>query len=602
MRAQSSFRRAALAVACSLTLIQHVGARAQETAAEPPAAAVNNSRLNAPLFYQLLLGEMEFRSGEMVAAYQLILDAARKSGDESLFRRASNMALQMRDGPLALAAIQAWRGAAPKSLEASRYEVQILMALQRTPEAITAVGSMITLSPPDERPGVISALPRLFARTKDAKQVAQLAEPVLAPWMNDPATRPSAQVALGRMLIAANETDRALDLVQRAHAQDPSADGPALLALELLATTAQAEPIVTDYLKAKPTASSFRVVYARILSSQQRNAEAAEQLERVTHDEPNLGAPWLGLGALYIELKQPAQAATVVGEYLKRLKSGGITADAPAAAPSVGADDEDGEPAAPAGVTQAYFLMSRAAALQQDYAGAEEWLNKVTDPQQAMDVLLRRATLLADQGKLQKALDLVRKAPDTSPDAPRDKLNIEAQLLTNAKQWAAAEAVLAKANQRFPNDSDLLYQQSMMAEKLNHIEDMERLLRRVIELRPDHYHAYNALGYSLADRNMRLPEAKELIVKALSLAPGEPLITDSLGWVEYRLGRRDVAIRLLEHAYRLRPDVEIGTHLGEVLWTEGRRDDARRVLREARSRDANNDVLRETLARLKVDL
>jgi Flp pilus assembly protein TadD len=141
-----------------------------------------------------------------------------------------------------------------------------------------------------------------------------------------------------------------------------------------------------------------------------------------------------------------------------------------------------------------------------------------------------------------------------------------------------------------------------MVEKLNRMDEMEKLLRRVIELKPDHHHAYNALGYSLADRNLRLPEARELIQKALALAPGEPFITDSLGWVEYRLGNRDEALRLLQQAYKSRPDVEIGVHLGEVLWMNGQREEARRVLREVRAKDNTNDVLKETLARLRVDL
>jgi Flp pilus assembly protein TadD len=124
----------------------------------------------------------------------------------------------------------------------------------------------------------------------------------------------------------------------------------------------------------------------------------------------------------------------------------------------------------------------------------------------------------------------------------------------------------------------------------------------VIELKPDHQQAYNALGYSLAERNVRLPEALTLIRKALELSPGEPSITDSLGWVEYRMGNRDEAIRHLRDAYRSQPDAEIGAHLGEVLWVNGQTDEARRIWREARQRDADNDVLRETLARLRVDL
>jgi Flp pilus assembly protein TadD len=142
----------------------------------------------------------------------------------------------------------------------------------------------------------------------------------------------------------------------------------------------------------------------------------------------------------------------------------------------------------------------------------------------------------------------------------------------------------------------------MMAEKTNNLDEMERLLRRVIELKPDHHHAYNALGYSLAERKVRLPEARALIKKALDLSPGEPFITDSLGWVEYRLGNSDEALRLLRGAYQSRPDPEIAAHLGEVLWATGQVEEARRIWREGRSRDSANDVLKETLARLRVEL
>ena len=168
--------------------------------------------------------------------------------------------------------------------------------------------------------------------------------------------------------------------------------------------------------------------------------------------------------------------------------------------------------------------------------------------------------------------------------------------------FVEAEQVMAQANKAFPDDTDLLYEQAMLDEKLDRVDQMERLLRRVIELKPDHQHAYNALGYSLADRKIRLIEARALILKAVDLSPNEPSITDSMGWVEYRLGNKEEAIRLLRKRYQARPDPEIAAHLGEVLWSAGRPEEARRIFREARSRDAQNDVLRETLARLRVDL
>jgi Flp pilus assembly protein TadD len=146
-----------------------------------------------------------------------------------------------------------------------------------------------------------------------------------------------------------------------------------------------------------------------------------------------------------------------------------------------------------------------------------------------------------------------------------------------------------------------MYEQAMMAEKIERMDEMERLLRRVIELKPENAHAHNALGYSLADRSQRLPEARELIKRALELSPGDPFITDSLGWVEYRMNNRDEALRLLQGAYSARPDVEIAAHLGEVLWQMGQRDEARRVFNDAKGRDSANDVLQEVLSRLHVE-
>ncbi|MCA0244155.1 MAG: tetratricopeptide repeat protein [Proteobacteria bacterium] len=247
-------------------------------------------------------------------------------------------------------------------------------------------------------------------------------------------------------------------------------------------------------------------------------------------------------------------------------------------------------------------MLAQAAEQRGDFAAAETWLGKIDDPRRALDVQTRRATLLARQGKLAEARQAVRLAPEREPGDARAKLVAEAGVLREVKRWGDAFEVLGDAAQRFPDDPDLLYEQAMVAEKLDRTDEMERLLRRVIALKPDNAHAHNALGYSLADRSQRLPEARELIRRALELSPGDPFITDSLGWVEYRLGNLPEALRLLRQAYAARPDVEIGAHLGEVLWAGGQRDEARSIWAESKGRDAANDVLRETLARLKVDL
>ena len=137
----------------------------------------------------------------------------------------------------------------------------------------------------------------------------------------------------------------------------------------------------------------------------------------------------------------------------------------------------------------------------------------------------------------------------------------------------------------------MLYETALLAEKLGRLDLLESRLRKLIELRPESAQAYNALGYSYAERNLRLPEARELIEKALKLAPEDSFILDSLGWVLYRQGDLPGALTILERAYAKRSDPEIAAHLGEVLWVLGRKEDAGRILREAQQKFPTNEAL-----------
>lgn len=590
MPARLPLRTRALVLAAS-ALIACTGAVAQR--AEPPT----HSKLDAQLFYQLLIGELQLRAGDAGSAYRDVLDAAVRTKDEQLFRRATDIALQARAGDQALAATQQWRSEVPASLDAHRYLVQLLIALNRAPETMEPLRSLLKLTPEAERANLIMSLPRFFGRVQDRQQVAGLLAQVLQPYADEPATRAAVNVALGRAWLIAADNGKALELARRAQTQDASAEGAALLALEMLPGTPAAEAVVTDHLKANPNNNAIRMMYSRVLAASQRYGDAVAQLEAVTRNQPQVAPPWLTLGALYLELRQPKQAAVALERYVQVLQAGDSKT---AADPHATLEDDDGLTTPERGLTQAWLLLAQAAEQQNDFKGAEAWLKKVDNPQRALEVLSRRASLMARQGKMREARELIRRSPEKGEEDARAKLLAEVQILRDAKNWGEANLVLVSANKKFPDDVDLLYEQSMMAEKLNRMEEMERLLRRVIALKPDHHHAHNALGYSLAERNLRLPEAKALIQKALEIAPGEPFITDSLGWVEYRMGNREEALRLLRGAYQSRPDPEIAAHLGEVLWVSGQREEAKRIWREARSKDSSNDVLRETLARLRV--
>ena len=601
-RIASAWRRMPVSM---LALVAFSVAAAPAVAAEPAVPKVENSALDAPLFYQLLLSEMELRSGEAGTAYQLMLDAARRSKDEQLFRRATEIALQARAGDQALAAVLAWRQALPQSADALRYQIQLLVALNRIADVEEPLTALLRHTARPALPALIEALPRLLGRAADHNAVAAMVERTLRPYVEAADTKAPASVAIGRAWLVAGDSAKALAFAQRASDADPASEGAALLALDLLPGTPEAEAIVKRQLAARSDNPMVRLLYVRTLATSQRLAEATAEIEVLTRSDPQLAPPWLTLGALHLEMKRPREATAALTNYVRLVEGGAaVNFGAAASAPQgAGGDEEDDTPPnASTALTQAYLLLAQASEQQQDFVGAERWLARVDNPQRALEVQARRASLLARQGKMKEARELIRKVPEQSPGDARAKFLAETELLRDNKMYAEAIQVMAQASKAFPDDTDLLYEQAMLNEKLDRLDEMERLLRRVIALKPDHQHAYNALGYSFAERKIRLPEARTLIQKALDLSPGEPSITDSMGWVEYRLGNREEAIRLLRGAYQARPDPEIAAHLGEVLWSAGQNEEARRVFRDARSRDAQNDVLRETLARLRVDL
>ncbi|MEO8060186.1 MAG: hypothetical protein ABI671_17870, partial [Burkholderiales bacterium] len=459
----SRFGVARSLVAAAVSLVMAQGAVAQGADSTQLALAkVDNSAIDAPLFYQLLIGEIQLREGEAGAAFQVILDAARRTKDEQLFRRATDIALQSRAGDQALVAAKAWRQTLPESLDALRYQVQLLVALNRPQETLEPLQALLKMTPPAERPSLITALPRFFARSTDKAQIATLTEKVLSPYADVPATRVASLVTNGRSWLAAKDNAKALDFAQRAHALDPSAEGPAVLALELPPGDAAAAAIVKGHLAAKPDSNGVRLLYVRALLAVPLYADATAQLETLTRTAPQLAQAWLTLGALHLQLREPAPAIVALQKYVELVQAGSAMPK-----PEAEAADDDAPASTEDALTRAWLLLAQAADQQGDFRGSEAWLAKIEDPQRALEVQTRRASLLARQGKLPQARELIRQVPEKTPADARAKLLAEAQVLRDAKQWAEANTLLAKANVQFADDVDLIYEQSMMLEKLN---------------------------------------------------------------------------------------------------------------------------------------
>jgi len=564
-----------------------LAAGAQTAAPAAPTTAPVSSDMDAELFYQLLLGELELRRNDPGSAYSLVLDAANRTRRPELYRRAVDIALQGRAGNAALSAARQWATVHPNSDEPYRYELQILLALNRPAEVSNALRQIIRLSPPERRNEVIAAIPQTLARSADKTAASQAAREALAPSLADPATAATTWATLGRLELAQDQPLEALASASRALAQEPGSVAAATLALELLEREQPgALPLVERYvhLPNAPTSharTGIHLAFVRVLIDQRRRDTAQRELDRLLASAPELPQAWLLKGILLVQSRQPEAAETALQRYLT------LSRDLPAA--------EAGP-----GQNQAFLQLAQAAEQRGDFVAANAWLDRIENADALLAAQLRRATLLARQGRLDDARRLLRQ-PAARDDAElRRQYMTEAQMLRDVGQHALAFEAYAAAVERFPDDADLAYEHAMAADKAGRHSDMERLLRALIARQPDFHHAYNALGYSLADRNERLPEAKALVQQALRHAPNDPYILDSLGWVEFRLGNHGDALRILRDAYQRRPDAEIAAHLGEVHWVLNQREAALAVWREGLLLAPDNETLLQTLRRLQV--
>lgn len=581
--------------------------------------AAKASRQDARLqFYQTLVGEIAARAGDSTAAYRFLIEAAKTSADPRLYERAVDIAVTAGSGPLAWQAAGMWAAALPDSLDAQRAVLRLSLALGREQDIANSLSRILNLSAAPDRVELIRAIPLTLQRLPANSQVdtVRVLQQALKPFVAQTDTASAAHAAIGFVQLSTGRTAAALDSARQAQRVNTEEADGARLALALMDQgVTQAEPIVLAHLNTKTHNTRVRFEYAKVLYSDHRTREAQRQAQQVVREDTNYVPAWLLLGQLWLDQNDTVQAQQAAMQALTIGKAYSEQAadsqrppqdeqdaqDLQDAQDTPDASNRPGSPSAQAAITQALFLLSDVAQAKGNWTEAEKWLGQVNHAQDAQTVLYKRAVLLGKQGFIDRGYALLEGMPQNNAAQLRIKQATQVQWLRQFDQMYRAYMLLADMNQRFPNDPDLLYEQAMLADKLDQPADMERLLRRVMDIKPDHHHAYNALGYALADRGERLPEALTLIEKALTFAPYDPYITDSLGWVYFRMGQLDKAESVLRKAYNIKADGEIAGHLGEVLWQGDQQDAAISLWREALSRQPDNDTLRATMQRFGVE-
>jgi tetratricopeptide (TPR) repeat protein len=328
---------------------------------------------------------------------------------------------------------------------------------------------------------------------------------------------------------------------------------------------------LNDFVERHPTARDARLTLARLLIAEKRYDESRQQFNRLLKDYPD--NPDVIYPVAMLALQQ-GDAETGRRQLEKLLQT-----DFP---------DKD----------TVHFFLGQLEQEQKKPSEALEHYRQVNGGEQYIPARSRAALILLQQGKPEEARLFLHKSR-ASTDGERTQLILaEAQLLRDAGRNDDAYTTLETALKQHPDDIDLLYDAALTADRIGKPALLESHIKHLLSLKPDHAHALNALGYSWADRNQNLPEARALIDQASSLAPDDPFIMDSLGWVQFRQGQSEAAVKTLAQAYALRADPEIAAHLGEVLWTLGRKDEARRLLNEAAKQNPDNETVTDVIKKL----
>jgi len=540
-----------------------------------------NSDLNAQWMFEILLGELNTLEGQALTGLTMLLDVAKKSGDEKLFERCIEVALQSHSAEAALEVTQTWRTVHPKSLAAHQFSLQIFVALNRLTEAQQSLEKLLSLTPKEELVDAIKSLPRTFARASNKHQAAIVLESALEPLKSSKTLGAVVWSTLGQMHLIAQERQEALKSGIKAHQIDTMAIEPLWLALGLMEQRMiEAEKFLVPLMQQKPNPYPQEVsfAYARVFLETDRLDEGIQALTQLTQEHPNFASPWLFLGSAKAEKGLSDQAQSDWKHYLSLETPQNALPEREKA--------------------QAYLGLSQAASKVGKLNESLKWLDLIEDPNLLVNAQIQKALVLNKKGDPKAAMALVSSLPNNTPEASRTRVMAMVQIARDQQRFDLALELLEKAVAERPLDDDLTYELGMAYEKLNRLEAMEKTLKSITNRSPTYFAAFNALGYSWADRSIKLPEAKNLIVKALELSPEDPFIMDSLGWVEFRLGHLKESLAILKKAYFLRADSDIAAHLGEVMHALGLQREAKELMLEAQKNTPTNEVLNETIKRL----
>ncbi len=521
----------------------------------------------ADVLYEILIAEIATQRGNPDLASQFYVDAAKRSRDPKIASRAVRIATFADKKDDALTAAQIWVESEPENPEAERVLSVLYLRNGDFQQAQTHLSRLLK-SDPEGIGRNLLLTGALLQREASKEGGAQVAKYLIKLYPD----QAEAYYIHASLAIQNDQPREALASIEKTLALTPSWIEAVTLYPKILQKNGKTEEglsFLDNFLKKMPNEDTVRLSYARALVDARKLDEARSQFELLAVKMPNNKDVLFALAMLSMQSNDFQEAEG----YLVQLS-------------------KLGKPN-----PQVLFYLGQIAEQQKDYDKAISLYSRLRSGDYYLDAQLRMTVILAKYKDMDTALEHLHQITTKTDEEKRELVIFEGNLLRDFKYYQQAYDFYSNALKAAPEDPELLYFRALVAERLDKIDVVIRDLSFVIEKNPKDAAALNALGYTLADKTSKLQEALKLIQRAHDLEPNDAAIIDSLGWVNFRLGNMDAAIKFLEEAMEKLDDGEVAAHYGEVLWVSGNKEKAIKVWKKARESFSDNEVLLETMKR-----
>jgi tetratricopeptide (TPR) repeat protein len=538
------------------------GSEAVQTPAEPKTT----EPLTRQMLFDVLLAEIAGQRGRLDVSVPHYLQAALESRDPRVAERAIQIASYAKNYPAALRAARHWVTLEENNLDARKIVAALALQTGDIDEVVDQLDFIVARSETQEQGFAVATA--ILSRHGESQQALQAMEALAARYPESA----EAQLAVGRLAAVKGELERAMTATDAALALQPGMQRAQILKAQVLIRQerkAEALEVLGQAVESSPDHAELRFAYGRLLLDAGDLEGAKEQFRSVVSLAPDNSDAMFSLALLELETGELKAAEKHLLQML-----------------------ETGEKQQ----SVYYYLGYTAHQLGKD-DNAVKWYGKVTSGEYWTKAQLRMSKILVQQGRLEEVRENMQRLRRNDPENAVEIYLIEGQILSDLTLYEEAWQLYDQALAIHRDNEDLLYSRALVAEKNNRIDLAEQDMRRILEIDPENVRALNALGYTLADRTDRYEEAFEFIQQAYARKPDDPAIIDSMGWVNYRLGNLEEARNFLQQAWDMTRDGEIGAHLGEVMWMQGDRDDARRIWKESQESSPDNPVLQKVLDR-----